>query len=150
MFGKNTEAAPAGGKHTQSILQEGVFLRGEFDAKGDVRLDGRLDGKIKVSERLTIGAAGRLEADIEAGEVIVMGEVKGTIRAQRRLEMRKGAKVTGDVSCPNLIVEEGVFFQGHSSMGAVTAEGLEVVAGGKPRDGQGKSGDADELRHMVQ
>lgn len=117
MFGKQGEAAPGTGKHHgHSILQEGVLVRGDFEAKGDVRLDGRLEGKMLVSERLTIGPGGVVEADVEAGEVIVMGEFKGRIRAARRIELRKGARVLADLITASLVIEEGVHFHGNSNM----------------------------------
>jgi len=116
MFGKANDASTPATRHAQSVFQDGVSLTGELDAKGDVRFDGKLKGKLKVSDRLTIGATGDLEADLEAGEVVIMGQFKGTILATRRLELRKGAKVTADITTANLVIEEGVFFQGRSSM----------------------------------
>jgi len=115
MFGKNVEAI-SNDRHSHSIVQDGMVILGTIDAKGDVRLDGRLDGKITVSERLTIGASGILNADVEAAEIVVMGQVEGSIRASRRLELRKGAKVVGDITTPTLVIEEGVHFHGNSNM----------------------------------
>jgi cytoskeletal protein CcmA (bactofilin family) len=115
MFGKGNETA-SGDRHPHSILQDGMFVQGTLDAKGDVRLDGRMEGKIQVSERLTVGASGVLIADIEAGEAIIMGAVEGTIRAHRRLELRKGARVVGDIAAPILMIEEGVHFHGNCNM----------------------------------
>jgi cytoskeletal protein CcmA (bactofilin family) len=43
MFGKGSEASH-GDRHAHSILQEGMFVQGSLEAKGDVRLDGRLSG----------------------------------------------------------------------------------------------------------
>lgn len=121
MFGKSSEPAtrPTGGsdRHGQSVLQEGVVIRGEIETKGDLRLDGALEGKVRVAERLMIGASGKINAEVEANEVVVMGSVDGSIRARRRLELKKGARVTGDVSTPILVIEEGVFFDGTSKMG---------------------------------
>ena len=137
MFGKSAEPAvrsTGGEKHNQSILQDGVVIRGEVEAKGDVRLDGRLEGKIRVTERLTIGTGGAVKAEVEASEVIVMGKFEGTIRAKRRLELRKGAHVVGDVSTPCLIIEEGVHFEGNSKMGDSTSQ-----------KGLGKAGEGEIL-----
>ncbi|MCA9726884.1 MAG: polymer-forming cytoskeletal protein [Candidatus Eisenbacteria bacterium] len=130
MFGKSNDAAPrviAGDHHAQSILQEGVVVRGELEAKGDVRLDGRLEGKIIVSDRLTIGTTGSLIAEVEANEVVVMGKFEGSIRARNRLELKKGARVVGDISTANLIIEEGVYFEGNSKM----SDGRE-----RPKEGE--------------
>ena len=121
MFGKSSEPtvrSTGGDRHNQSVLQEGVVVRGEVETKGDLRLDGKLEGKIRVTDRLTIGASGAVNAEVEANEVIIMGRFEGAIRAKTRLELRKGAHVLGDVQSPSLVVEEGVFFEGHSKMGA--------------------------------
>ncbi len=116
MFGRNAEPAGGGAKHGQSVFQEGVSITGEVDAAGDLRFDGKLKGKLKTSDRITIGPSGHMEAELEAAEVVIMGHFKGTIVAHRRLELRKGAQVTADVSTSSLIIEEGVFFQGKSTM----------------------------------
>jgi cytoskeletal protein CcmA (bactofilin family) len=125
MFGKGNET-PSGDKHGHSILQEGMQIVGTVDAKGDVRLDGRMDGKIAVSERLTVGSSGVLNADVDAGEVVIMGTVEGTIRAHRRLELRKGAKVVGDIASPILIIEEGVHFHGSCNMRPAETTGTVI------------------------
>jgi cytoskeletal protein CcmA (bactofilin family) len=120
MFGKSSDAPPrvssGGDHHSQSILQEGVVIRGDLEAKGDVRLDGHLEGKIVVTERLTIGTTGNLVAEVEANEVIVMGKFEGSIRARTRLELKKGARVVGEIVTNSLIIEEGVYFEGTSKM----------------------------------
>lgn len=120
MFGKSHDAplrvSSGGEHHSQSILQDGVIIRGDLEAKGDVRLDGRLEGKIVVSERLTIGTTGNVIADVEANEVIVMGKFEGTLQARHRLELKKGARVIGEIATASLIIEEGVYFDGTSKM----------------------------------
>ena len=47
-----------------------------------------------------------------------MGRVKGKIVGHRRVELRKGAHVEGDLSTQALVIEEGVFFQGLCQMTA--------------------------------
>lgn len=115
MFGKTSEVARVDHKG-HSILQDGMTIRGDLDAAGDVRLDGRLEGKIKVSERLTVGEGGTVAAEVEAGEVIIMGTIHGNVTAHRRIEIRKGAVVIGDITTPVLVIEEGVRFNGRSNM----------------------------------
>lgn len=144
MFGKTNDTSAPTTRHAQSVFQEGVSLTGELDAKGDVRFDGKLKGKLKVSDRLTIGATGDLEADLEAGEVVIMGQFKGTITASRRLELRKGAKVTADISTANLVIEEGVFFQGRSSMHQERASAPVPINSRTSAEGHAKPAEAAE------
>lgn len=131
MFGKNADSTSLD-RHAHSVLQDGMTIVGTVDARGDVRFDGKLEGKITATERVTIGSSGVVTASVEANEVIVMGVVEGSIRARRRLELKKGAKVIGDVSTPVLVIEEGVFFHGNSNMKAEPepAAFLGTVEGG--------------------
>jgi len=48
--------------------------------------------------------------------IIVRGEVRGTIRAQDRIEAYAPAKIYGDLYSPVLVFGEGVIFQGTSHM----------------------------------
>jgi cytoskeletal protein CcmA (bactofilin family) len=144
MFGKGSETA-GGDKHGHSILQEGMQIVGSLEAKGDVRLDGKLDGKIRVSDRLTVGTSGEVHADIDAGEAIIMGAVEGTIRAHRRLELRKGARVVGDIASPILIIEEGVHFHGNCNMRP--AESIPTVIGFEALPAKAGDTSADESRY---
>lgn len=130
MFGKSTDAVVT---RSQSIIQEGVSIRGEFKADGDVRLDGSLEGSLRSKARVTVGATGRVSADIEAAEVLVMGQVNGKITGYQRIELRKGARVEGDLTTKALVVEEGVFFQGLSQM-------VSSVPAGPSVSGDGRSG----------
>ncbi len=126
MFGKTSERprpSVSGDRTTESTLQEGVCVRGDLEACGDVRLNGSLEGRVSAAEVLTIGPSGTIRADLEAKEVVVMGTVEGSINATSRIELRKGARVLGDVSAPTLIIEEGVFFEGQCRMAEPTGDG---------------------------
>lgn len=120
MFGKPSEkprrTMATSDYPVESVLQEGVRVRGDLEARGNVRLDGSLEGRVSAADVLTIGATGSITADLEAAEVVVMGTVEGSIVATSRIELRKGARVLGDISAPSLIIEEGVFFEGQCRM----------------------------------
>ncbi len=79
---------------------------------------------------LIIGEKGVVQAEIQAGVVIVRGEVHGTIRAQNRIEAYAPAKIYGDLHSPVLVFGEGVVFQGTSHM-TVEEENKPPSAGAK-------------------
>jgi cytoskeletal protein CcmA (bactofilin family) len=141
MFGKNGDAASSE-RYGQSVLQEGVAVQGELHAKGDLRIDGEATGRLTIGEKLTIGVSGNVRADVEAGEIVVMGTVQGTVRARQRLELRKGARLVGDITSPILVIEEGVYFQGRSNMQAEdrAAEGLAEIFADRLRESERLSG----------
>jgi cytoskeletal protein CcmA (bactofilin family) len=65
---------------------------------------------------LIVGEKGKVQAEIEAGVVMVRGEVHGLIRAKNRIEAYAPAKIFGDLHSPVLVFGEGVIFEGTSHM----------------------------------
>ncbi len=113
MFSKGAET---GVTRSQSLIQEGMTVRGDMKAEGDIRLDGAIEGSLVSKSRVIIGGTGMIHADLEAAEVLVMGRVHGKVIGHRRVELRKGAHVEGDITTQALVIEEGVFFRGLCQM----------------------------------
>jgi cytoskeletal protein CcmA (bactofilin family) len=91
-------------------------LEGVLSFTGEARLDGSFKGSIKGTGRLWIGPSAKIEADIEAAEVIISGEVKGDVTATERLELSIPGKLDGNISAPLVMMDEGVNFSGHCTM----------------------------------
>jgi cytoskeletal protein CcmA (bactofilin family) len=147
MFGKQPDSAAS---RSQSLIQEGVSIRGEIRSEGDVRLEGSLEGLLETRARVIVGATGKAIANLEADEVLVMGRVEGKIVGHRRIELRKGAHVEGDLVSKSLVIEEGVFFQGLAQMTEIDSGGASHPADESGnqhgrRDAQGPIG---ELGHL--
>tara|TARA_B110000503_G_C6936093_1_gene324873 strand:- start:95 stop:577 length:483 start_codon:yes stop_codon:yes gene_type:complete len=96
--------------HTPSIISEDVRLTGTLVSQGEVQLDGRIDGDIKV-EHLVIGSAGVVEGIVEAKSVIVKGKVIGSINASE-VKVQSGAHVHGDVFHDTLSIDAGAVIEG--------------------------------------
>ncbi|HYB92508.1 MAG TPA: polymer-forming cytoskeletal protein [Candidatus Binataceae bacterium] len=106
-------AAPAEGR---AYLDRGSKVTGKLSFEGPARIDGEVDGEINAKDSVTIGETAVVTAQIRAAAVIVGGKVSGDIHASQRIEIRPSAKVIGNLTAPVLIVQEGAFFEGHSSM----------------------------------
>ena len=91
-------------------------MEGRYSFRGTVMLNGKFKGEISSGDTLIIGERAVLEADVRAGRVTVSGEVTGNLRATERIELKRTARVFGDVEAPVVIVEEGVLFEGHCRM----------------------------------
>ena len=72
---------------------------------------------------IIVGENGKVQAEIEAGVVMVRGEVHGLIRAKDRIEAYAPAKIFGDLHSPVLVFGEGVLFEGTSHMTRGQREG---------------------------
>ena len=79
----------------------------------DLQLDTVIPGSISLNcNRLTIGETAKATADVNAREVIVYGELTGHLRAAERIEIKKHASVTGDLTTRRILIEEGAYFKG--------------------------------------
>jgi cytoskeletal protein CcmA (bactofilin family) len=116
-----------------AFIDEGSEMEGRYTFRGTVMLNGRFKGEISSEDTLIIGERGVVEADIRAGRVQVNGEITGNVRATERIDLKRTARMYGDVEAPVVVVEEGVVFEGHcrmaksSPMGEISGRDLAVV-----------------------
>jgi cytoskeletal protein CcmA (bactofilin family) len=97
-----------------SRLGPSLLVKGEISGNEDLFIDGTVEGVIRLNERtlLMIGPRANVKADITAGEVVVRGNLKGNILARGRIEVRNDGSVTGDLTTPQVFIEEGASFKG--------------------------------------
>jgi len=99
-----------------SILGAGSVFDGNLRVEGGLRVDGRVEGEVEVTGTLTVGHEGFIKGQVSVAHGIIGGSVSGTVRAEKQLELQNGSKVEGDIFTRSLVIEEGVFFEGHCSM----------------------------------
>jgi cytoskeletal protein CcmA (bactofilin family) len=112
----STEAMrPLGATADRSAARLGssLHVKGEISGNEDLTIDGSVEGLIQLDERkLTVGAMAKVTADIAAREVVVLGNVKGNLRAKERIEIKKDGSVNGDLTTARIMIEDGAFFKG--------------------------------------
>jgi cytoskeletal protein CcmA (bactofilin family) len=96
-----------------AFIDEGSEIEGKYTFSGTALLNGTFKGEIVSTDTLIIGEKGIVNATIRAGVVVISGEVVGGLLATERVEMKKSARVFGDVEAPVVVIEEGVLFEGH-------------------------------------
>ncbi|MCB1175324.1 MAG: polymer-forming cytoskeletal protein [Leptospiraceae bacterium] len=99
-----------------SLIGPGSEFRGEFKVKDLIRIDGYFKGSILTEGKVLIGQDGVVETDIQAGIVVIGGEVRGNVHASRRLTLLSTCKLYGDVVTHRLIIEEGGIFEGRCTI----------------------------------
>ena len=94
-------------------LGSSLHVKGEISGNEDLYIDGTVEGLVHLDERkLTVGATAKLTADVIAGEVIVYGSVKGNVRGKGKIEIKKDGSVNGNLTTPQIIIEDGAHFKG--------------------------------------
>src|SRR6476620_7652491 len=99
-----------------AVIDQGCEFEGKLCFHGTVRIGGIFRGEIYTPDTLIIGEGARVDAQIDAGIIIISGEVNGSLKAKHRVEIHRPAIFRGDILTPSLSVDEGVIFDGSSKM----------------------------------
>ena len=99
--------ADAGNQEFPTTLGPDAVFKGELTFDKGLRLHGRLEGKINTAGRLHVAKEAKMSADVDAGAIIVEGDVKGNLTASDRIEMKQNARYEGDLGATKLVVDEG-------------------------------------------
>ena len=99
-----------------ALIEKGCSFEGLLTFEGTVRIGGRFKGEIFTQDTLIIDPGAEVEAQIEAGQVIISGSVRGNVFARKGVVMHPPAVLRGTVTTPSLQIDEGVVFEGASQM----------------------------------
>ncbi len=105
-----TGAAGPARSSNLSTLSAGVNYEGNISGSGELQVDGKLKGDIRVA-RVVIGEHGSVEGNVAADIVEIRGRVSGTV-AGKSVKLFASSRVEGDITQEQLSVEQGAWFQG--------------------------------------
>jgi len=109
-----------------------VIVRGELTGSEDMTIEGRVEGKIDLTDRnLTIGPQGRVKAEVRAKSVLVQGEVTGNLVASDKVELAATGRVNGDIIAPRIVIADGARLKGSVEMTGIPSEAPRREAAGK-------------------
>jgi len=101
-----------------TLIGAGSFFEGMLTVKGNLRIDGKFEGKSLVVDQLQVG----FRTSVVAASVVVEGMVIGNISASRRILLLATARVLGDLRTPELIIQDGVILEGKCTISHVQME----------------------------
>jgi len=100
-----------------TTIAAGLKISGEISGSSDLYIDGETQGKVRLpNARVTVGPNGRVQADIEAREIIIEGTVQGNLKAGERLHLGAASRVQGSVLTPRFAIEDGARLRGKVEM----------------------------------
>jgi len=101
----------------ETIIGPNAHLRGEIQSDGGVRVDGVFEGTIDITGNLVIGEGAKIIADINATNISIAGAVKGNIGGNR-VEILETGRVWGNLTINSLLLNEGAYLRGQTTMHA--------------------------------
>ena len=99
-----------------SVIGPTLFFKGDLSAEEDLLIQGRVEGSITHTQRLTVGAQGTVKANIRAQTIVIEGTVDGDLRADKSVFVKETAKVHGNIYSPSVSILEGACFSGNIDM----------------------------------
>jgi cytoskeletal protein CcmA (bactofilin family) len=111
-----------------SILGPTLYFKGDLSAEEDLLIQGRVEGSIHHTQRLTVGPQGTVKANIHAQTIIVEGTVDGDLLAEKSVTVRDSAKVCGNILSPTVSILEGASFSGSIDMGKKAGQSQKLEA----------------------
>ncbi len=138
-----TPSAPSesqrGLEKTTVNIGKSVVIKGELSGSEDLTIEGQVEGKIELRQNiLTIGANGKIKAQVFAKSVVIFGEVTGNVTASEKVDIRDNGSVDGDIASPRVAIAEGAHFRGSIDMQRAGAG-----AAGKPAEGKAEAKPAE-------
>ena len=83
MFGKKESA----NIRINTMLGAGSEFAGGFTAEGSARVDGIVNGDVKITGTLILGSGGKINGSVTAEAAIIGGEVLGNVVAPKKADL---------------------------------------------------------------
>ena len=99
-------------RNAPSVIGPDLTINGNLVSKGEVQIDGEIQGDIQ-GTYVVIGEKARITGAIVAEEIVVRGHVMGSVRG-KRVMLQSSSHVEGDIFHQALAIEQGAFFEGKS------------------------------------
>ncbi len=92
-------------KFSSSILASSFSLKGSISCKGELQIDGRVNGNIN-GEKVILGPDSSMDGTLTADEIIISGKFKGKIKG-KSIRLETGALVDAEITYEILAIEDG-------------------------------------------
>ncbi|OGY80053.1 MAG: hypothetical protein A3B74_05390 [Candidatus Kerfeldbacteria bacterium RIFCSPHIGHO2_02_FULL_42_14] len=113
----------------ETIIGPSIRVEGQLIGEGNVTVEGSIMGMLKTTKDVYIGDKAKLQADIEAQNIIIAGEIKGNVKVYGKIEIKSSARIIGDIEAGIISVETGAMIKGKCVTG-VTEKATVLSQGG--------------------
>lgn len=98
-----------------TVIGSNSETEGSFTSSGNVRMDGKFTGTLKIEGNILVGESADIRADIDARNISIAGTVHGNV-AGNKVQLLRTGRIWGDISASALTTEEGAFIDGKITM----------------------------------
>jgi cytoskeletal protein CcmA (bactofilin family) len=105
-----------------NIIGQGTVIEGGITASSDVRIAGKVIGKVRVEGKTVVTPEGEVEGEVRTTHADIAGRIDGEVVVEERLILKESAHIEGSIFTKKLVIEDGATFSGKCDMsGALPA-----------------------------
>lgn len=98
---------------SSAVIGKSVVIKGQIYSREDLVIDGEVEGSVEAHEnKIVVGPNGKVNAGVKAREVVVHGAIRGNVEAGEKIDIRREAKLVGDIKTQRIVIEDGAYFKG--------------------------------------
>lgn len=94
----------------QNIIAQGTKIVGTFSSRGDIRIDGIIEGDVTTPGKVVVGKSGEIHGSLQSENAHFEGKLIGKLTLTGTLTLKSSAHIEGDVITQKLAVEPGATF----------------------------------------
>jgi cytoskeletal protein CcmA (bactofilin family) len=87
-------------------------IKGEIYTREELMVDGDVEGTVESESLLTVGANGKVKANIKAREVVIFGSVHGNVEVSGKIAIREQGSLIGNIKSAGIGIDDGAYFKG--------------------------------------
>lgn len=89
-----------------------MLIKGEIRSREELLVDGDVEGLMESESLLTVGANGKVKANIKARDVVIFGTVRGDVEVTGKIAIREQGSLIGNIKCSGISIDDGAYFKG--------------------------------------
>lgn len=113
MFSKKKEDVV---ENIDSLIGENIKIIGKIEGKGNIRIDGVVEGDIDYDGNIVVGEDGKIIGNVKSKDISLAGTIEGNIDSKTKLVILPTGKLLGDLVVPSFVVHENATFDGNCKM----------------------------------
>ena len=140
---ESTTARSSSAGREHAMIGASIHIDGDLRGEEDLLIEGEVNGTVQLKNNsLTIGAQGKVRADVYAQSIYVDGLMEGDLYGTERVAIRKNAQVRGNVTSPRVSLEDGAKFKGSIEMDPQAVQSATARNAPKPAARRGSGSPA--------
>lgn len=102
-----------------SLIDRHSSFDGTYRTDRDLRIEGEARGTISCQGTLFVAEGARVDATVDAENIMIAGELSGEVRCRGRLQLMPSGRMRGQVSTHSLVINEGAVYEGQLEMSSM-------------------------------